>query len=184
MTIIDGYYSIVNVIKPHNVVESRGKIMLDYSKLMNTLKVLADTYGEKEFTSKQYQSMARKQDNVYQAIGTISDFLNVVRVEFFDLPESANVEDITCYYYEGKKLDCHVAQALVKAGFNVEERVEPVQGRRYYYKLKSVDLKQYKRTALNDLAEAKRSMLNYEERYNNAKKRVEMLEELIDSMGE
>ena len=158
--------------------------MLDYSKLINTLKVLADVYGEKEFTSKQYQSMARKQDNVYQAIGTISDFLDVVRVEFFDLPESANVEDITCYYYEGKKLDCHVAQALIKAGFNVEERVEPVQGRRYYYKLKSVDLAQYKRTALRDLADAKRSMLNYEERYNNAKKRVEMLEELINNMGE
>lgn len=158
--------------------------MLDYSKLMNTLKVLADTYGEKEFTSKQYQSMARKQDNVYQAIGAVSDFLDVVRVEFFDLPEDANVEDITCYYYEGKKLDCHVAQALIKAGFDVEERVEPVQGRRYYYKLKSIDLKKYKRTALNDLTEAKRSMLNYEERYNNAKKRVETLEALIDSMGE
>ena len=158
--------------------------MLDYSKLMNTLKVLADTYGEKEFTSKQYQSMARKQDNVYQAIGAVSDFLDIVRVEFFDLPEDANVEDITCYYYEGKKLDYNVAQALVKAGFNVEERVEPVQGRRYYYKLKSVDLKQYKHTALRDLADAKRSMLNYEERYNNAKKRVETLEALIDSMGE
>ena len=156
--------------------------MLDYSKLMNTLKVLADVYGEKEFTSKQYQSMARKQDNMYQAMEAISDFLDVVRVEFFDLPESANVEDITCYYYEGKKLDCHVAQALIKAGFNVEERVEPVQGRRYYYKLKSVDLAQYKRTALRDLADAKRSMLNYEERYNKAKKRVETLESLIDSM--
>ena len=158
--------------------------MLDYSKLMNTLKVLADVYGEKEFTSKQYQSMARKQDNVYQAIGAVSDFLDVVRVEFFDLPEDAYVEDITCYYYEDKKLDHHVAQALIKAGFNVEERVEPVQGRRYYYKLKSVDLAQYKRTALRDLADAKKSMLNYEERYNNAKKRVEMLEELIDSMEE
>lgn len=158
--------------------------MLDYSKLMNTLKVLADVYGEKEFTSKQYQSMARKQDNVYQAIGAVSDFLDVVRVEFFDLPESANVEDITCYYYENKKLTYHCAQDLIKAGFNVEERVEPVQGRRYYYKLKSVDLKQYKRTALKDLADAKRSMLNYKERYNNAKKRVETLEALVDSMGE
>ena len=77
-----------------------------------------------------------------------------------------------------------VAKALIKAGFNVEERVEPVQGRRYYYKLKSVDLKQYKRTALRDLADAKKSMLNYEERYNKAKKRVETLEALIDSMGE
>lgn len=158
--------------------------MLDYSKLMNTLKVLADVYGEKEFTSKEYQYMARKQDNVYQAIGAVSDFLDVVRVEFFDLPESACVEDITCYYYEDKKLDHHVAQALIKAGFNVEERVEPVQGRRYYYKLKSVDLKQYKSKALRDLADTKKSMLNYEERYNKAKKRVETLEALIDSMGE
>ena len=158
--------------------------MLDYNKLMNTLKVLADTYGEKEFTSKEYKSMAKTHENVYQAMGAISDLLDVVRVEFFDLPESANVEDITCYYYENKRLTYHVAQGLIEAGFNVEERVEPVQGRRYYYKLKSVDLKQYKRTALNDLAEAKRSMLNYEERYNNAKKRVEMLEALIDSMGE
>ena len=158
--------------------------MLDYNKLMNTLKVLADVYGEKEFTSKEYKFMAKTHENVYQAMGAISDLLDVVRVEFFDLPESANVEDTTCYYYEGKRLDCHVAQALVKAGFNVEEKVEPVQGRRYYYKLKSVDLAQYKRTALRDLANAKRSMLKYEERYNNAKKRVEMLEELIDSMEE
>ena len=182
MTITNGYYSIVNVIKPHNVVESRGKIMLDYSKLINTLKVLADVYGEKEFTSKQYQSMARKQDNMYQAMEAISDFLDVVRVEFFDLPESANVDDITCYYYEGKKLDSNVAKALIKAGFDVEERVEPVQGRRYYYKLKSIDLKQYKRAALNDLADAKESLAKYEKRYNNAKKRVEALEALIDSM--
>ena len=158
--------------------------MLDYSKLMNTLKVLADVYGEKEFTSKQYQSMARKQDNMYQAMGAISDFLDVVRVEFFDLPESANVEDITCYYYEGKKLDSNVAKALIKAGFDVEERVEPLQGRRYYYKLKSIDLKKYKRAALNDLADAKESLANYEKRYNNAKKRVEALEALIDSIGE
>lgn len=158
--------------------------MLDYSKLMNTLKVLADVYGEKEFTSKEYKSMAKTHENVYQTMGAISDLLDVVRVEFFDLPESVNVEDTTCYYYEGKKLDCHVAQALIKAGFNVEEKIEPVQGMRYYYKLKSVDLKQYKRTALRDLANAKKSMLNYEEHYNNAKKRVEALEALIDSMGE
>lgn len=158
--------------------------MLDYSKLMNTLKVLADVYGEKEFTSKEYKSMAKTHENVYQAMGAISDLLDVVRVEFFDLPESANVEDITCYYYEGKKLTYHCAQDLIKAGFNVEERVEPVQGRRYYYKLKSVDLTQYKRTALRDLADAKKSMLNYEERYNNAKKRVEMLETLINNMEE
>lgn len=158
--------------------------MLDYNKLMNTLKVLADVYGEKEFTSKEYKSMAKTHENVYQAMGAISDLLDVVRVEFFDLPESANVEDITCYYYEGKRLTCHCAQDLIKAGFNVEERVEPVQGRRYYYKLKSIDLTQYKRIALKDLACAKRSMLKYEEHYNNAKKRVEMLETLIDSMEE
>ena len=158
--------------------------MLDYSKLMNTLKVLANVYGEKEVTSKQYQSMARKQDNMYQAMEAISDFLDVVRVEFFDLPESANVDDITCYYYEGKKLDSNVAKALIKAGFDVEERVEPVQGRRYYYKLKSIDLKQYKRAALNDLADAKVSLANYEKRYNNAKKRVEALEALINSVEE
>lgn len=158
--------------------------MLDYNKLMNTLKVLADVYGEKEFTSKEYRSMAKTRANVYKSMEAVSDLLDVVRVEFFDLPESANVEDITCYYYEGKKLDYNVAKALIKAGFNVEERVEPVQGRRYYYKLKSVDLKQYKRKALRDLAEAKESLLNYEERYNNAKKRVEALEALIDSMGE
>lgn len=158
--------------------------MLDYSKLMNTLKVLADVYGEKEFTSKEYKSMAKTRANVYKSMEAVSDLLDVVRVEFFDLPESANVKDITCYYYEGKKLDYNVAKALIRAGFNVEERVEPVQGRRYYYKLKSVDLKQYKRTALRDLAEAKESLLNYEERYNNAKKRVEALEALIDSIGE
>lgn len=158
--------------------------MLDYNKLMNTLKVLADVYGEKEFTSKEYRSMAKTRANVYKSMEAVSDLLDVVRVEFFDLPESANVEDITCYYYEGKKLDYNVAKALIKAGFNVEERVEPIQGRRYYYKLKSVDLKQYKRKALRDLAEAKESLLNYEERYNNAKKRVEALEALIDSMGE
>ena len=158
--------------------------MLDYNKLMNTLKVLADVYGEKEFTSKEYKSMAKTRANVYKSMEAVSDLLDVVRVEFFDLPYSANVEDITCYYYEGKKLDYNVAKALIKAGFNVEERVEPVQGIRYYYKLKSIDLKQYKRTALNDLAEAKKSLLNYEERYNNAKKRVEALEALIDSMEE
>ena len=158
--------------------------MLDYNKLMNTLKVLADVYGEKEFTSKEYKSMAKTHENVYQAMGAISDLLDVVRVEFFDLPESAKVEDITCYYYEGKKLDYNVAQALIKAGFDVEEKVEPVQGRRYYYKLKSIDLKQYKRSALRDLADAKKALLNYEERYNNAKKRVEALEALIDTMGE
>lgn len=158
--------------------------MLDYSKLMNTLKVLADVYGEKEFTSKEYKSMAKTRANVYKSMEAVSDLLDVVRVEFFDLPESTNVEDITCYYYEGKKLDYNVAKALIRVGFNVEERVEPVQGRRYYYKLKSVDLKQYKRTALRDLAEAKESLLNYEKRYNNAKKRVEALEALIDSIGE
>ena len=158
--------------------------MLDYNKLMNTLKVLADVYGEKEFTSKEYKSMAKTRANVYKSMEAVSDLLDVVRVEYFDLPESANVENTTRYYYEDKELDYYGAKALIKAGFNVEERAEPVQGRRYYYKLKSIDLKDYKHAALNDLAEAKESLLNYEERYNNAKKRVEALEALIDSMEE
>ena len=54
--------------------------MLDYNKLMNTLKVLADVYGEKEFTSKEYKSMAKTHENVYQAKYSGMDVNQVVKL--------------------------------------------------------------------------------------------------------
>lgn len=158
--------------------------MLDYAKTMATLKAINEVFKGEEFTTRQYKKEIASRGDCYATLQGVSHLIEKSREEYFDLPETAHVENETVYTYNGQRISWSEARTLKKIGLEVLEEEKPVQGVRYYYVLKPLDKGYLKRQIASDRHDAYHSMCKYEELYNGAKKRLEALNELYTMLDE